>query len=317
LPVEGQGLAERVSEEYFQAFFFLLISLYVFYIRRADKIKAMLIDYHLHNHHSPDSEAQSIELLNKERSLGITDIAFTNHAEWWTKKQGEGGQSRFDLSEALHRFGLIEKEIISLRPQFPDLKLRLGVELEWTDGKMEDKAKFVQQIPFDFVLGSVHMLEGHVILSHKYADAFFKGRPEEKAYPLYFEKLLELLEWGHFDVFAHFDVIKKYGHNYYGPFDPEKYKPIITKILDGAARKGIGLELNTGSLHKRCKELFPHPKILKWALEAGIENFTLSSDAHRVEHAGEHIKEALQIAKDVGVKGISVYEKRIPKINAL
>jgi len=75
--------------------------------------------------------------------------------------------------------------------------------------------------------------------------------------------------------------------------------------------KGIGLELNAGSLHKNCHELFPHPDILKWALKEGIENFTFGSDAHETARAGTYIKEVAAIAKEVGITHVSTYKKRV------
>jgi histidinol-phosphatase (PHP family) len=77
-------------------------------------------------------------------------------------------------------------------------------------------------------------------------------------------------------------------------------------------KKGIGLELNTHCLYDKCKELFPHPDILKWAVDIGIENFTLGSDGHKLNEVGTGLNEALAIAKKVGIKSISTYEKGVP-----
>ncbi|QQR84008.1 hypothetical protein IPJ72_02310 [Candidatus Peregrinibacteria bacterium] len=71
------------------------------------------------------------------------------------------------------------------------------------------------------------------------------------------------------------------------------------------------IELNTSCLEIKCNELFPHPTILKWAVEMGIEHFTLSSDAHTADTAGKHVKKALEIAKAVGITHLtSVKERR-------
>ena len=65
-------------------------------------------------------------------------------------------------------------------------------------------------------------------------------------------------------------------------------------------------------MHHKCHQLFPHPEILKWCVETGIENYTLGSDAHELHEVGRHLDEALQIAKDVGIKYLSTYKKRQP-----
>ncbi|MDH5597387.1 MAG: histidinol-phosphatase [Candidatus Peregrinibacteria bacterium] len=260
----------------------------------------MLIDYHLHNHFSPDSEEDTRKIIEMAIKRGMQDICITNHVDWF---------DIFDLNESIERFKKIQEEIDLLQPEY-GIPIRLGCELELMPGRMDELAEFVKQVPLDFVLGSVHHIDGGVISSHKYADAAFEGRTEEEAYHNYFDNMVELIDWGHFDVASHFDICKKYGHKFYGLFDPEKYKDRIIPILKMMALKNIGLELNTKCLHIKCKEIFPHPTILKWALEAGIKNFTLSSDAHTEADVSEHIKEALEIAKSVGIKEISTYYQR-------
>lgn len=270
----------------------------------------MLIDYHLHNHFSPDSEADTRELLKAEQKLGIKEVALTNHAEWFD--HGEAKPGKFDYYEAMRRFETVKWELDNLKADFPDINVALGVELQYQKEHMDELAKFVDDTPFDFVLGSVHIIDGIVISTSKYKDEIFPKMDEEEAWTKYFEDMGKLIEWGHLDVLAHFDIVKKYGHEFYGKFKPEKYKEMIQAVLKKAIDKGIGLELNTGSLYKRCEELFPHPDILKWAVELGMEHFTLSSDAHEVELAGKYCHEALDIAKEVGIPTISTYEKRKP-----
>jgi histidinol-phosphatase (PHP family) len=270
----------------------------------------MLIDYHLHNHFSPDSDADTRELLEAERKRGVHEIMMTNHAEWFDNGKAKPGI--FDYYEAMRRFETIKWELDNLKDEFPELNVGLGVELQYQEEHMDDLARFVKDTPLDFILGSIHIIDGVVISTKKYKDDIFPNIKEDDAWEKYFEDMLKLIEWGHLDVLTHFDIVKKYGHEYYGPFKPEKYKSMIQNVLKKAIDKGMGLELNTGSLHKRCEELFPHPTILKWALELGMEHFTLSSDAHSPARAGEFVHEALEIAKEVGIPTISTYEKRKP-----
>lgn len=270
----------------------------------------MLIDYHLHNHFSPDSEADTRELLEAEQKRGIRDVVLTNHAEWFD--HGEAKPGKFDYYEAMRRFESVKWELDNLKDDFPEMNVGLGVELQYQEEYMDELARFVKDTPFDFILGSVHIIDGVVISTKKYKDDIFPKMKEDEAWEKYFDHMRKLIEWGHFDVLTHFDIVKKYGHEYYGPFKPEKYKSMIQGVLKKAIDKGMGIELNTGSLHKRCEELFPHPTILKWALELGMEHFTLSSDGHSKERAGEFVHEALEIAKEVGIPTISTYEKRKP-----
>ena len=270
----------------------------------------MLIDYHLHNHFSPDSETNTAELLKKERELGIKDICITNHSEWFGHKEGEPGI--FNYNDAVKRFKTIQEELDELRSQFTDMNIGFGAELQYQEGQLDDLKRFIESLPFDFIIGSVHIIDNIVVSGGAHAHELFERMDEKTAYTRYFEDMMKLVEWGHFDVVGHFDVIKKYGVEAYGPFQPQKYKTIIQKILQTMKEKGIGIELNTACLHQKCNELFPHPDILKWCVDIGIEHFTVGSDAHELSEVGRHLDEALKIAKDAGITTLSTYEKRKP-----
>lgn len=264
----------------------------------------MLIDYHVHSHFSPDSHADAAQILHRLQLLGIKDVCFTNHNEWFTDKNPMG---QFDIDEAIVRFKLAREEIESLKPQFPDMKIKFGTELTYEADRKKDLNAFIKQMDFDFVLASVHHVKGAVISSHKNIEKYFENKTEAEAYIPYFEQLYDMAQWGNFDAIGHFDVIKKYGHEFYGQFNPQKYEKLIRKILSLLAMQSLGLELNSGCLHNKCHELFPHPQILDWAIKAGVKRFTLGSDAHEENEAGKFLDEALEIAKKTGIKSFSAF----------
>ncbi|MFH0838195.1 MAG: histidinol-phosphatase [Patescibacteria group bacterium] len=274
----------------------------------------MLIDYHLHNRFSPDSGEDTRKIVEKAIETGIQDICVTNHPELHDKRTGRG---TFNKNEAKERFRKIKAELDEVQKEHPGIRIGFGVELEYVKRWMSELAGFVRETDFDFILGSVHIVKDIIISSHLYADALYSRVDEETAYTAYFDTLMKLVEWGHFDIVAHFDICKKYGHKFYGPFQPEKYKGQIVPILKKMKEKGIGLELNTKCIDVKCKELFPHPDVLRWAVKAGIKNFTLGSDAHRVKDVGRHIRETLEVARQAGVTHISTYSKRIPTLHAI
>lgn len=269
----------------------------------------MVIDYHLHNHFSADSESDTTEIVKQALKRGIQEICITNHVEHFSKG---GGNETFSYNEAMQRFTAVKKEIEEVQKKFPDIPIRFGAELEYVAPWMPEMKRFIHDMDFDFLIGSVHIVENVVISSHHFAHDLYSAVPEKEAYTKYFEGLHAMVEWGQFDVVGHFDINKKYGHQFYGPARPQKYKDQIMAILQLMQSKGIGIELNTACLHDKCHELFPHPDILKWCLEVGIEHYTLGSDAHEIERVGENIKEALQIAKDIGIPAITTYQKRQP-----
>ncbi|MBU0706160.1 histidinol-phosphatase [Patescibacteria group bacterium] len=274
----------------------------------------MLIDYHLHNHFSPDSREDTRKIVEKAIEMGIKEICITNHPELHDKNTGKG---IFRSKEARDRFRKIKAELDDVQKEHPGISIGFGVELEYVENWMDELTEFVKETDFDFILGSVHIVRSVIISSHLFADELYSKTDEQTAYNAYFDNMMSLVEWGHLDVVAHFDINKKFGHKFYGPFQPEKYKDRIIPILERMKEKGIGLELNTKCMDTKCKELFPHPVILNWAVEVGINNFTFGSDAHKAKDVGQFIQEAMEIAKKAGIKSISTYSKRIPTLHAI
>ena len=271
----------------------------------------MLIDYHIHNHFSPDSGEDTRKIVEKALELGIQEICITNHPEAHT---GDTGKDVFDLNEAKERFGKIKKELDAAQKEYPKIRIRFGIELGYHEKRMNQLTELVGETDFDFILGSVHVVKGVVIPSHLFAGDLYSKTDEKTAYSAYFTEMMKLIRWGHLDAVAHFDICKKHGHKFYGPFQPEKYKDQILPILKLMSKKGIGLELNTGCMENKCREVFPHPVILKWAVAAGIRNFTIGSDAHKAKNVGRHIQEAMEIAKKAGITHLSTYRRHKPTL---
>ncbi len=274
----------------------------------------MFIDYHIHNHFSPDSEEKIENIIQKAKQIGLKEIAITNHPETHNKTTGK---SSFDIDEARKRFKKIKEEIDKAQKKYPEINILFGIELEYLSHRMKNMKIFINETNFDFVLGSVHIVNKVIIASKHFAKDLYNKIDENTAYTNYFNELLKLVKWGQIDVIAHFDICKKFGYEFYGVFNPKKYKKQIIEILQLMKEKNIGLELNTKSMKKYCHEIFPHPTILKWATEIGIKNFTIGSDAHKAKDVGGYIKEAIKIAKQAKITNISTYKKRSAKLNPL
>ena len=272
----------------------------------------MLIDYHVHNRFSPDSEEDTRKIIEKATELGINEVCITNHPE---SHSGDTGEDAFDLNEAKERFGKIKKELDTVQQEYPDIRIRFGIELGYHEKRMDQLTELVSETDFDFVLGSVHVVKGVVIPSHLFADDFYSKTDEKTAYGAYFTEMMKLIRWGQLDVVAHFDICKKHGHKFYGPFRPEKYKDQILPILKLMSQKNIGLELNTACMESKCREVFPHPLILKWAASTGVRHFTIGSDAHKAKNVGRFIPKAMEIAKEAGITQLSTYRKRKPALH--
>jgi histidinol-phosphatase (PHP family) len=229
---------------------------------------------------------------------GITEIGLTEHYDlnpqdpcyqffdadaWWT-------------------------ELLRCREAFAgSLQIKAGVELGEPHLYPEQVRELLDRYPWDYALGSLHWVDGQMVFEREYFT-----RSADQAYRIYFQELARMAHTGQFDILAHMDVVKRYGFDYYGLYDPQEYEPEIRTVLHACAERGIALEINTSTLRRPISETTPALEVLRWYLEEGGDWITFGSDAHRIEHLGfghEHVKKMLI---DAGGNGFAHFERRTP-----
>lgn len=266
-----------------------------------------MMNYHFHDEHSSDAALPLADHCTAARRAGFRDICVTNHVE---TLQPDGSWT-VEYDEAARRFERVLESVLKARESFPDLIIRFGAELayrpEWT-GPLE---RLSALLPFDFLLGSLHDLDG-VDVSGPEAAAFFDGRRVEASYGRYFDALADLVSWGAFDAVAHFDLVKRYGHKAYGDYDAAGLEQRVRPVLEAMCRSGIGMEVNTSGAVQLPRSPYPGVRILTWAREAGVPFLTIGSDSHAPEHFGQGIPEGLRQAKNAGWTSLTCFEARTP-----
>ncbi|MCL7965309.1 MAG: histidinol-phosphatase HisJ family protein [marine benthic group bacterium] len=266
-----------------------------------------MINYHFHDEHSSDGARPLVEHCEAARRAGILEICVTNHVE----ALREDGSWVVDFEEAVRRFERVLESVVRARSRFPELTIRFGAEFayrpEWTD----PLDRLAESLPFDFILGSLHDVDG-IDVSGPNASEFFRDRPLEAAYGRYFEALHELVEWGTFDAVAHFDLVKRYGHRAYGEFAPSSLEAPIRSVLAGMGRAGIGIEVNTSGCAQWPRAPYPDESILTWAREEGVPFLTLGSDSHAPEHFTQGITDGSAHASRAGWDRLTIFEARRP-----
>jgi histidinol-phosphatase (PHP family) len=144
-------------------------------------------------------------------------------------------------------------------------------------------------------------------------DAFFK-EAGSFAYLRYFAELERLVNEGEFDILAHFDVVKRYGYEHYGSFEPQQFEETIRPILRRLAQRELALEINTSTLRRSIQEPSPDRMILAWFLEEGGRWVTLGSDAHASQDLGFGLIDMSSMVLSTGFAGLARYESRKPSI---
>jgi histidinol-phosphatase (PHP family) len=267
------------------------------------------INYHLHNQYSSDGRGSTEQVCEAAIELGFDEICFTNHAEMLSPDSGDWV---VDLVEARQRFEQLQHEIERLQPGYPELRVLLGAEFEYRPEWAETLDALLDSVDFDLVVGSVHVVDGHQV-SGGSVGKYFKERDPSDAYGRYFEVVEEMLEWGGFDVVGHFDMAKRFGVKFYGPFDARPFESQIRAVLEKMTAKGVGLEVNTSGVVQAPAEPYPGLDILRWAKEAHVATVTIGTDSH-VPTSFEQGWEVGDLAlRRAGFTEITLFSHRIRK----
>lgn len=273
----------------------------------------MRVNYHVHNRYSSDGRGTTEDVVARAAQLGFEELCLTNHVEML----GPDGDWHVDFVEARDRFEQVQREIETLRKQFPKLRILLGAELEYRPEWVESLERLTASVEFDFLIGSVHVVNGHNISGGASIGEYFKGKEMAEAYGRYFSVVEEMVEWGGFDVVGHFDLVKRFGSKLYGAYPIEAFEAQIRSILERMVKRGVGLEVNTSGVVQPPAEPYPGLPVLRMAREAGVATWTIGTDSHMPERFDQGWDVGLHLLREAGVTEITMFSRRTRRNIAL
>jgi histidinol-phosphatase (PHP family) len=266
-----------------------------------------MIDYHIHTDYTADAKGKVEDYCKAAEEKNIEEIAFTNHFII-SQMNVRGNTIKFEeIPKHLEEIELAKKKF--------DVKIKAGLEVDYWKSKHKEIEGTLDNYPFDFLLGSVHFIDGYIVNGSK-EDAleFFKNRSMAEIYEAYFARVMETIASRLFDVLAHPDYIRKNVFKCFGKELPfEKYRRTAEKVVELLVDNNVGIEVNTSGYFHDMGDSFPSPDFLKLCLESGVKVVTIGSDAHTPSRVGDKMTEGMQKLKDVGYKKIFLFNKRKPK----
>lgn len=262
-------------------------------------VMTMLIDFHIHSNTSIDSDMTVKEIYERAAELGIKNICITNHHEPYEIKEGDFRQSL--TKEKLDRYKKDVKEVQK------DVKVNvsLGIEFGYAEGADDEIRQFLKKNRFDFVLGSLHHINGWHIGNPKTREKL-KDKDPQELYAEYFRCLKKAIKTRLFDVMSHIDLYKRVVPE---P-DFETVRKEWEKVAELLVQNNVGFEINTSYAKIVPDGTYPSVQIIKLMLEKGVKLITIGSDAHKAEYIGSGIEKVEAMLKSIGVEKIYRFEKR-------
>lgn len=260
----------------------------------------MIYDCHSHTEFSSDSDMKAQEAIEAARRLGL-GLIFTEHYD-------------FDYRESKHYkdmdFLFDAKAYWEKYEPLRGRELLLGVEVGLTPGSIEANQSFIQQVPFDQVIGSIHAIDKMDI----YYPEYYAGKSKEQAYGYYLEMMAAMVKANpYIDVLGHIDYISRYA-----PYDDKeinyhRFHDQVDEVLMNVLDTGTIMELNTRRLASKAAA---ESLLMIYARyrELGGQYVTIGSDAHSAEAVGMNFKMAQDMTDFVGLRPVWFRERKIEYI---
>lgn len=261
-----------------------------------------MFDFHMHSRVSFDGRATGMQMAMAAKASGLQEICFTDHRDF--DPEGVMQNIAFD-------FDAYSAEYDSL--QIPGLIIRRGMEFGLLPDNRDQFAEDLRKRDFDFVLGSVHFVDGKDV----YYQGYWEGKTVFQAERRFLEQTLECVQvHTDYDVLAHLTYISKTtAHPTKTILRYEEHCTLIDEILRQLVRHEKGLEINTSGVD-RCGGFLPTADIASRFYALGGKIVTVGSDAHDANRVGQYSREACRMLRDI-FGYVCTFEKRKPVFHKL
>jgi histidinol-phosphatase (PHP family) len=252
----------------------------------------VIVDYHMHLRDPEERVVHTVEAVERfvetAAARGVDEIGFSEHV-YYFRQTLPVWDLPYQTERCVYDLDAYVDAIVEAKRQ--GLPVKLGLEVDYVGGRQDELAAALEPYPWDYLLGSVHWLDG---LAVDLEPGIWAEATVEEVWRRYFGALGELAASGHVDVLAHADLAKIFGRR------PEQ--------IEYPALNGVALEISTAGLHKPVGELYPDPALL-----ASHPPITFASDAHVPQNVGRDFDQALELARAAGYETVTVFEGRRPR----
>jgi len=256
----------------------------------------LITSYHNHTTWS-DGTGTIREMSEVARELGIDELGISDH--WVLDPDGNTPRWSMDPSRLEEYVADVREHMAGATPT-----LRLGLEVDWFPGHGDAIAAGLAPHDFDYLIGSVHTLDG--FRADSYAHLWEELTPEERdgKHRTYWRAIEDMARSGLFDFVGHLDLTKKF--NQYPSVD---LSAEIDAALDAIATAGLAVELNTAGWSLPCQDGYPSVDLLRACRDRDIPAL-VNADAHVPPNLRRHFGRAGARLRQAGYEEVVVFAGR-------
>jgi histidinol-phosphatase (PHP family) len=263
----------------------------------------VIVDYHMHLRNERGEIAHAVAAVEPfvatARAVGVDEIGFTEHVYYFRQTRSLWTVP-YHVERCVYDIETYVDAVAAAKER--GLPVKLGLEVDYVPGREDDTRVLLEPYPWDYLLGSIHWLDGFGIDDR---PRLLDELGVEGAWRRYFDALAGAARSGLFDSLSHPDVIKIFGVR---P-DRPTVEALHDEFADAIAGLPVAIEVSTAGLYKEVGELYPDPHLLAACRRRGVPA-TLASDAHFPELVGRDFDRARDLLRSAGYETITVFDER-------
>ena len=187
-----------------------------------------------------------------------------------------------DLAAEFPRYA---QEVLRIRETSADNgdgpRILLGLELDWLPSRLGYMRELAAAWPFDYVLGSLHYLDGMSVGAVANWGAEVPREERFARFAAYFYEMASMARSGLAQVASHPDFIKLRAYeDFHAWLGAAESRAPLETAMTALAESGTAMEVSAAGLRQNFAEPYPAPPIMRLAAEAGVD-ICFGSDAHR------------------------------------
>ena len=254
----------------------------------------MTIDTDFHSHICPSSAYEMVRTAQHKglRVLGISEHVFqmSEIRQLLEHMRQEG---------PMLTFAAYSDQVRTAAQQL-QFDVRLGLEVDFIPGMNEHIHAFLQGHDWDFLIGSVHEIEGELFE----VDRQWSREQGEARWLRYFELLRAAVSSGYFSLVSH-PVRMRFSNPHLPPtFDEE-----LKRLAAEATHHDVALELNGF-------DILTYPSLVRRLAKACALHQTpisVGSDAHKSGEIAQAHQQTEVILREVGINKVRIWKRRVAK----
>ncbi|MDP5272625.1 histidinol-phosphatase [Chengkuizengella axinellae] len=253
----------------------------------------MKFDLHTHHYRCGHAEGTIEDYIKEAIEKGMKVIGISDHSPYFAHSKD---QAEPKIAMAKSEFPNYVNEILKLKKKYlGQIEVLLGIESDFFPEYAHLYQKEYEKYPFDYIIGSIHRVNGVSIFNKKRWHGLSDQEKVEQK-DQYYELIQQSARSGMFQILGHIDAMK----GYYPEFSNIQTES-IDETLKVVAECEAAIEINTSGKTKDVGGWYPSDDILEKALFYGVY-VTFGSDAHVPDRVGDEWDLVAARLKKIGYK---------------